>query len=684
MILIKRMGIRGRLLLLIAAAMAPLMLLIAGGIAFDYQDATSRAQADVSKSAELAAMRLSEAFEDARATLSAVRMMPQVAAGGAACEDFLAKLQASQPQILTMGVLSPDGTIVCHNKLRRRQAFGDADLARRIMLPGHAEFLVGTFMIGKVSHQPTVAVAMELPQRGSQPEGSVFLSLNLNWISDVARQMSEGGRRSVLMADTASGRVLARWPDIVTFGAPMEGTPLLKRLRLFQAGGVVESVDLDGSSRLFGVSPIVLGGASNVMVALGVAKADITGSVQQRGLIALGLTIVAVSIAAMATWWLGYWTQLRPIGRLKAAADRLGSGAFETQVAIETWQAPEFRTLGASLNAMAEKLAAGREAEKAVAASEARYRLLAENTADMITAVDAAGQRIFVSDASRELVGREPAELLGKTPEALVHPDDVPIVRAMLRMLRSGSEVARAEYRVAHRDGHYVWVDVIGRPIEDNGGLALALRDITDRKLAEERLAEANRKLAILASTDELTGLANRREFDRALDVEFARSRRDGSDLSLILIDVDRFKIFNDTYGHPAGDACLKAVAGALGAALRRHGDVVARYGGEELVALLPGTDPEGAFERAEVVRAAAERLAITHDGSEHGIVTISVGVATIAGADRVTSAAGLIKLADKALYEAKHGGRNRVCQAPLQAITSLPVWPRRSADGRR
>ncbi len=187
----------------------------------------------------------------------------------------------------------------------------------------------------------------------------------------------------------------------------------------------------------------------------------------------------------------------------------------------------------------------------------------------------------------------------------------------------------------------------------------------------EERVADrtsdlerANQKLARLASIDGLTLVGNRRFFDDALSRLWAEHERRGATLSLLLCDVDHFKHFNDTHGHVQGDNTLRAVAGVLSQAANRPGDTVARYGGDEMVLLLPDTDDGGAREVGERVLRQVAELAIPHDASKTGpIVTVSVGVATLVP-DRRKAQAHLIELADAGLYEAKKRGRNCVAAA--------------------
>jgi diguanylate cyclase (GGDEF)-like protein len=187
------------------------------------------------------------------------------------------------------------------------------------------------------------------------------------------------------------------------------------------------------------------------------------------------------------------------------------------------------------------------------------------------------------------------------------------------------------------------------------------------------KLDEANRELIRLSAVDGLTGIANRRRFDESLAREWKRAARSRGELSVLAVDVDFFKQFNDGYGHQVGDECLKAVARALEAQLRRPTDLVARYGGEEFFVVLPETGAGGARQVAEGLRQAVEALAITHGFSTVAPwVTISVGVASgRAEPGQDSGFVALLKAADGALYEAKRQGRNRVAAAGGAALVS-------------
>jgi diguanylate cyclase (GGDEF)-like protein len=187
--------------------------------------------------------------------------------------------------------------------------------------------------------------------------------------------------------------------------------------------------------------------------------------------------------------------------------------------------------------------------------------------------------------------------------------------------------------------------------------ILLAIEDITERKKAEEQLR-------LHASMDGLTGIANRRHFDNIINLEWRRAMRSAKPISLIVVDVDYFKNFNDTYGHLAGDSCLQKIAHTIKDSLRRAGNFAARYGGEEFVVILPDTDAEGAYLFAEYLREKIENLNIEHNDSTAGKnVTVSMGVSTTVP-EKDSPHDKLISLADKALYKAKQGGRNCVVRA--------------------
>lgn len=304
-------------------------------------------------------------------------------------------------------------------------------------------------------------------------------------------------------------------------------------------------------------------------------------------------------------------------------------------------------------------------AEARARESEARYRLLAEYSSDITVAL--VHDRVtYVSPAVTKVLGWRPQDIEGRRLAEFCHPDDAAGIAAVMKQL---SGVPEADYRARarHASGGHVWVEARARltPAPDGAQqqlLVINLRSITARKAIEDELDTARRRLEELAVKDGLTGLANRRRFDEALEVEFRRAQREARPLSLLMIDIDNFKALNDAHGHPAGDRVIRRLAGLLAGFAQRAGDVAARYGGEEFALLLPHTDSAQAEATAEQVRAAvAAPGTLTSDVIP---ITISIGVAATDNSRLSALPEGLVQLADEALYAAKHAGKNCVRSA--------------------
>ena len=304
---------------------------------------------------------------------------------------------------------------------------------------------------------------------------------------------------------------------------------------------------------------------------------------------------------------------------------------------------------------------------------ETSFQFLAEHSVDIICRVGMDLVMRYASPSSFHVLGWKPEEMVGKVPEDFVVAEDMPVLTAaIVRILTPDVTNDTATVRMRKKDGSTAWMEMNARLVRDSitgepKEFVTVMRDITERKILEQRLSA-------LALTDALTGLSNRRAFDEALDREWKRTLREGSQVSLLLLDIDHFKEFNDRYGHQVGDDCLRTVANAARSAVRTT-DLIARYGGEEIAVILPSTDTAGAVDVAEKIRSAIEALRLTHEGRpEGGHVTASIGAATALArlGGTMSMPECLLLAADTAMYKAKNGGRNRVA-------TALVVAPRTS-----
>jgi diguanylate cyclase (GGDEF)-like protein len=220
--------------------------------------------------------------------------------------------------------------------------------------------------------------------------------------------------------------------------------------------------------------------------------------------------------------------------------------------------------------------------------------------------------------------------------------------------------------------GRYTLGWYLSRTLSLITGLTVLIALLYELVIQAGRVAEVNAELETMLRTDVLTGLANRRAFETAVSAEWRRARREQTATSMLMIDIDLFKGFNDRYGHPAGDVCLCEVAAALSGQTRRPGHLAARIGGEEFVVLLPNTEEAGATQVAERMRASVAALNLTHAGSALGHVTISIGVATRRPIELEEETSSLMDAADSALYQAKAAGRNTVCAAEAMQSSRL------------
>ncbi|MBV8190708.1 MAG: diguanylate cyclase [Alphaproteobacteria bacterium] len=303
----------------------------------------------------------------------------------------------------------------------------------------------------------------------------------------------------------------------------------------------------------------------------------------------------------------------------------------------------------------------------ALMASEADFRRLAEESSDMVMRVGFDETIRYVSPSCARVVGWTAEQLAGTPALASVNPEDAARVQETVEAVKRGErDEARMLYRTRHRTKGEIWLETAMHATRrsDTGeidGVVAISRDMTEHKDLEQRLET-------LARLDGLTGLANRRRFDECLREEWQRAAREQAPLALLLIDVDYFKRYNDRYGHQAGDACLKAVAGVIASQARRPADRAARYGGEEFALLLPGTDAAGCEQAGERIREGLRALALPHAGnSTIGRVTVSLGGATgWPTTDRVgdRDPSSLVAAADRALYAAKRAGRDRLMMA--------------------
>lgn len=462
-------------------------------------------------------------------------------------------------------------------------------------------------------------------RRFNHPDGSfagvALVTIDVDYFTQFYQQFDIGPNGSVALL-SADGIILARSRDSGSFvGRDMSGTPLFRDLKSRPAASVYYFVSpLDGLQRL---SFYRLSSRYPIMVLATQAEDDVLVAWRREAMMHMAVVLGLVSLIGVT----GFFLVRQLLQRQRLAA--------------------------------------------ALLAKEADFRLLAEQSSDMVMRIGPEEHIIYVSPSCARVVGWEPAQLVGTLALSGVNAEDMPRVRNTVTALKSGeTEEARIIYRTRHREKGEIWVESALRVTRapDSGavnGVVAISRDMTEHKDLED-------KLAALATLDGLTSLANRRHFDERLTEEWARARRDGTPLSLLMVDVDQFKTFNDQYGHQTGDDCLRAVARVLASHARRPADLAARYGGEEFAVLMPNTDADGCQQLGEDIRAALQALAIPHAKNPPSRrVTASLGGSTNMPSVGNAECTSLVEAADRALYAAKEQGRNRLVMSG-QVI----AWP--------
>ncbi|MCH8505287.1 MAG: sensor domain-containing diguanylate cyclase [Ectothiorhodospiraceae bacterium] len=310
------------------------------------------------------------------------------------------------------------------------------------------------------------------------------------------------------------------------------------------------------------------------------------------------------------------------------------------------------------------------ESETGTDADSAVYRTLLESTRAIPWKIDWNTMRFaYIGPQIEQLLGWPPSSWVSVDDWAeRMHPEDREwVVNYCVSQSQSGTD-HEADYRALTKNGDYVWIRDVVHVIRKGGGEVEALVgfmfDISERKKTEEKLISLQKELEELSFKDGLTGVPNRRMFDSVLELEWEKAGRNRQPLSVVLVDIDYFKEYNDCYGHLQGDDCLRRVGQALASAATRSRDFLARFGGEEFVLILPETDAEAAMTVAERCRSVIFKEQIPPvKSSVSQLLTISLGVGTITPS-KTDAPLEFIRQVDQNLYRAKQEGRNRIAMA--------------------
>ena len=700
-------GVRRQLAVLSLMASGPLIALLLASAVAERDRTIGTAASRAYSLAVLGAEQQDDLIQEAATLLRVLVRVPDLrTASTLACHDLLRQVEEDHERIAVLSVIGPDGNVTCNSRDEQPSvSIPDRAYFQQAMAATTDDLILSPPLVSRTTGRPAVVASVPLLVPGTPaPAGVLAATLDLGWFNHLAMRLPGADANLVQITDVRDGSTLARsavWGATSAAAAqpgPARPDPILAAAARAAAGGggTLEGPDPAGVERITGFAPLP-GTGGRLVLSVGLPRSQVLSDANARLIRDSAIAVAVAAAALLAAWATAYRALLRPVRRMAGAARQLGQGSLAARVGRLPGGARELQSLAAGFDEMGAGLEArGRDLQAAQAGlrrSEEHHRLLATYSSDMISRYDAAFNITYISPACLDLTGYHPEELIGRSPTDVVHPEDLTWVEETLNApLRAGKATARATYRVMRKDGTVVWLESIARrlpPLDgsqdgegkgEDTGCIMVTRDVSSRVEMEQRLEEANRMLRGQAMQDALTGLANRRHIDEALGVEFRRSQRLQLPLGILMIDIDRFKGFNDTYGHPAGDACIRAVADAIKAVLRRPTDLAGRYGGEEFAVLLPNTDDVGVAVTGDRIRRGVQDLALTHGGSEFGVVTVSVGGAAIMPPIGDIGPAAFIEAADAALYAAKRSGRNGIRLAAV-AVTATEVIPALLSD---
>lgn len=486
---------------------------------------------------------------------------------------------------------------------------------------------IGPVVADIAGGQPCFTLSRAIRDAAGGFAGVMAACLQAGYFADfyASLELGPGGAIALFIAD---GRLLVRQPPVERRRLALAPTGGLFTTQLPRspAGIFVERSPLDGIERLVAYRAVA---GAPLVVAASLPTESVLAGWQERTVRNLAVLFGGlVALGGLA------WAGLRSIG-----GDERHRAELVEHVRIV------------------------KAAEEELRRSQDLYKAIAANIPNGAVAVfDRDHRYMFVDGRGLADIGLDPVSLLGRSPADVFPPETASRVSdAYARALAGEEGVIEIPYAERIYEARIC-------PLHDAAGAAWAglalLQDVTEMRVRNAALQQANAILAQLSERDGLLGIANRRRFDQALGQEWARAARLGRPLALLMIDVDFFKAYNDTYGHPRGDECLKRVVQLIDRALRRPSDFLARYGGEELVVLLPDTDADGARHVAQRIHTAIAAAGIPHSGSSAArCLTVSIGAAALLP-DPTAPATALVEAADHALYAAKRQGRNRTVSA--------------------
>ena len=592
-------------------------------------------------------------------------------------QPFLKELEEQDEDILIIVVTDADGNLVARSDARMvdtRTNYSDRSYFRALKETG--QLVVSESIISKSLGIPGIVIAEPIRDDRQEMVGALLLTVDISALAEHINQTKLGQTGNIFLVNQYGQIIMQSDENVVAENKDVSDWVPVQAVLAKQTGWT--EYEVDGEKKLAAYSYIPNTGWGLVAEQPLKEALEYVTHVKRTGYI---MSVVAALVAAMIGIMLA-GKMAKRITNIAALTRQLAAGNLDATILITAED--EIGQLGHAFNSMSAQLKAS---SIELRDSEERYRSLVENINVGVyrKGGDDNSCMEYANPALARMLGYASVEDLLKTC-AEIHFFDAEGFGRLARAIERQGTVKYQEIVLRKKDGTRLWCSVTAaKHFDEKRGLYWIdsiVEDITERKKAEENLRQAhaelerkvqertqelqllNEKLYRISVQDGLTGIANRRYFDEFLGREWLRAKREQQPLALIMLDVDWFKHYNDTYGHVDGDQCLQKVAEVLQSMAKRPADLAARYGGEEFALILPNTDAAGAKELGNQILEAVRRLDIVNETSETSkVITVSLGVAAWIPSEH-EGPHKLIRSADQALYQAKKTGRNQLVLA--------------------
>lgn len=654
-------SLRSRLLLLVVLSLVPPIGLTIFGAMRARQQAVSTAENDLQRLTGLAAAGEAKTIEGARQFLIALSDVPDMMGDPVKCSALLQTMLKKNLGFLNLGVVEVNGDLRC-SAVPPNNAINIADRANFKKTVSTGKFAIGDYVFGRAVRKHAIDATYPILDAEGRIVSVVFAALDLNALDQFATDIDFPSKAVMITAD-ANGTVVARRPDPQKWiGSRV--APALMDVMVKVGFGTAEITGPDGIPRLHAFAPVGGPDVSNFTVSIGIPTADIVAAANNERATELLTLMVTAALALLTAWFVANVTIIGRLHVVVDAARRIASGDLATRTGIR-YGREEISELARAFDQMAAALqhsaAEHADAQARLFAEKERAEVTLTSIGDAVITIDRSGCVDYLNPVAEALTGWRIDEARGK---ALVDVFNVingttrePVPSLVTKAMELGrvDGVGRDSVLIA-RDGTEHAIEDSVAPIRDRNqaviGTVVVFHDVSQsRTLA--------RQLSHQASHDPLTGLVNRREFERRLQLLLDHSGAQARQHALLFLDLDRFKVVNDTCGHNAGDELLRQITSLL-QPLLRDSDTFSRVGGDEFAVLL---------ENCTVVSATriAEKLCKTVCEFRFAwldqIFPIGVSIGLVNFSNNDLSMADLLTAADGACYQAKDDGRNRVHQ---------------------